>query len=219
MIDLSCVQTRCCEDDIREMVETAIQYGIGHVTTLQTFLPFTKELIEFHPGIHLVGNVSFPSGSDSTSLKVLQAKEMTEMQCDEIDMVINIGKLRSGADDEVEADIHAVVETARPIPVKVIIEVSYLTQPEIIRACELVIKAGGAFVKTGTGWGSRGTTVEDVKLIKSVVGDQVQIKASGGIRDLDTIVEMYRHGARRFGVNLRSGKEILDYCIDTNFTL
>lgn len=219
MIDLSCVQTKCCEDDIKEMVDTAIQYGIGHVTTLQSFLPYTKELIEFHPGIHLVGNVSFPSGSDSTSLKVLQAKEMVELQCDEIDMVINVGMLRSGADDEVEADIHAVVETAKPTPVKVIIEVSYLTEPEIIRACKLVIKAGGSFVKTGTGWGPRGTTIEDVRLIKSIVGDQVQIKASGGIRDLDTLVEMYRQGARRFGVNLKSGKEILDYCIETNFTL
>ena len=135
---------------------------------------------------------------------------MVALGCGEIDMVLNVGLLRSGELAEVAGDIQAVVQAAKPLPVKVIIEVAYLNPDEVKQACELCIAAGAAFVKTGTGWAEKGTTVEDIRLIKSIVGDRIKIKASGGIRDLPTLVEMYRQGARRFGVNLRSGKKILD---------
>jgi deoxyribose-phosphate aldolase len=213
MIDLSCVRTISNKADIEEMVDAARKYGFGQVSVLQCFIPYTKELLQDAPDVHIVGNVSFPSGSDSTSLKVAQAKEMMAARCDEIDMVMNIGKLRSGELEEVEKDVRAVVDTVRPIPVKVIIEVMSLTPEETQQACGICLRAGATFVKTGTGWANRGTTLEDVKLVKSFVGDRIKIKASGGIRDLDMLVQMYKAGARRFGVNLKSGIQIVEECM------
>jgi deoxyribose-phosphate aldolase len=213
MIDLSCVRTVSSQMDIEEMVEIARRYEFGQVSVLQCFIPYTKQLLKDSPHIHVIGNVSFPSGSDSTSLKVVQAKQMIAAGCDEIDMVMNIGKLRSGDLAEVEDDVRAVIETVHPLPVKVIIEIMCLTQLETQRACEICLRAGATFVKTGTGWAERGTTIEDVRLVRSIVGDHIKIKASGGIRDLDTLLEMYKAGARRFGVNLRSGINIVEECL------
>ena len=210
MIDLSCVRTISNKADIEEMVRVARKYGFGQVSVLQCFIPYTRKLLVGAPDIHVVGNVSFPSGSDSTTLKVAQAKEMITAGCDEIDMVMNIGKLRSGDLGEVEADVRAVVETVRPLPIKVIIEIMSLTEEETRQACAICVRSGATFVKTGTGWANRGTTLEDVRLVKSFVGERVKIKASGGIRNLEMLVEMYKAGAGRFGVNLKSGIEIVE---------
>jgi deoxyribose-phosphate aldolase len=210
MIDLSCVRTISSKRDIENMVEAARTYGFGQVSVLQCFIPYTRALLKGAPNVRLVGNVSFPSGSDSTCIKVAQAKEMMAAGCDEIDMVMNIGKLRSAELIEVEADVRAVIVAVHPIPVKVIIEIMYLTPEEARHACTICMRAGAAFVKTGSGWADRGTTVADVRLIKSFVGDRINIKASGGIRSLDTLLGMYKAGARRFGVNLASGIQIVD---------
>ena len=213
MIDLSCVRTTSNKADIVEMVNTARRYGFGQVSVLQCFILYTKELLKDAPGVRVVGNVSFPSGSDSTSFKVLQAKEMLATGCDEIDMVMNIGKLRSGEFEEVESDVRAVVEIVHPTPIKVIIEIMSLTPEETKKACDICLRTGATFVKTGTGWADRATTLEDVNLVKSIVGDRIKIKASGGIRDLDMLVKMYKAGAGRFGVNLKSGINIVEECM------
>jgi deoxyribose-phosphate aldolase len=210
MIDLSCVRTTSSKADIEEMVAAARRFGFGQVSVLQCMIPYTRQLLREAPGVRLVGNVSFPSGSDSTSIKVLQAGELKAAGCDEIDMVINVGLLRSAEDAEVEADVRAVIETVQPIPVKAIIEVMVLTPDEVRRACELCVRAGASFVKTGTGWAQRGTTLDDVRLVKSVVGERAKIKASGGIRNLGTLLQMLEAGATRFGVNLRSGIQIVE---------
>jgi len=219
MIDLSCVRTTSNRQDIEEMVAAAVKYQFGQVSVLQSFIPYTRQLLKGNPSIHVVGNVSFPSGSDSTSLKVVQAKEMMAAGCDEIDMVMNIGMLRSGALAEVEKDVRAVIETVRPLPVKVIIEIMCLSTEEARQACEISVRWGATFVKTGTGWAERGTTLEDVRLVKSFVGDQARIKASGGIRNLDTLLEMYKAGARRFGVNLKSGVKIVEESLQVESAL
>ncbi|HZD55192.1 MAG TPA: deoxyribose-phosphate aldolase [Anaerolineales bacterium] len=213
MIDLSCVRTISSKADIEEMVDAARKYGFGHVSVLQCFIPYTRQLLQNTTGINLVGNVSFPTGSDSTSLKLAQAKEMVASGCNEIDMVMNIGKLRSGELAEVESDVRAVVETMHPLTVKVIIEIMYLTVEETQQACDICLRAGADYIKTGTGWAGRGTTLEDVRLINSLVGDRIKIKASGGIRDPETLAEMYKAGARRFGVNLKSGIKIVEKCL------
>jgi len=213
MIDLSCVRTTSSKVDIEEMVAAARQYGFGQVSVLQCFIPYTRQLLVDAPQVRVVGNVSFPSGSDTTSVKVFQAREMLAAGCDEIDMVINVGKLRSGELIEVEQDVRAVVEAARPLPLKVIIEIMYLTRLEAEQACRICVEAGAAFVKTGTGWAQRGTTLEDVRLIKSLVGERIKIKASGGIRDLAGLADLYQAGARRFGINLKSGIEIVENCL------
>jgi deoxyribose-phosphate aldolase len=213
MIDLSCVRTTSSREDIDEMVDAAKRHGFGHVSVLQCFIPYTRQLLQTAPAVALVGNVSFPSGSDSTSIKVAQAREMLAAGCDEIDMVMNIGRLRSGDLAEVESDVSLVIEAVRPTPVKVIIEMMVLTPDEITTACEICVRAGASFVKTGTGWAERGTTLEDLRLVKSIVGDRIKIKASGGIRRLDTLLAMYEAGARRFGVNLKSGIQIIEEAV------
>jgi deoxyribose-phosphate aldolase len=213
MIDLSCVRTYSDKADIEEMVAAARKYDFGQVSVLQCFIPNTKQLLADRPDIHVVGNVSFPSGSDTTTVKVFQAHEMATAGCDEIDMVINVGKLRSGLIEEVEQDVRAVVQAASPLPVKVIIEIMLLTPAEVQTACRICLDSGAAFVKTGTGWAERGTTLEDVRLVKSIVGKRINIKASGGIRDLDGLIAMYRAGASRFGINLKSGIEIVEKCL------
>ncbi len=213
MIDLSCVRTWSNRADIEEMVNAAITFGFGQVSVLQCYIPFTRQLLDGQEGIRVVGNVSFPSGSDSTAIKVSQAQEMLAAGCDEIDLVMNIGRLKSGELAEVEEDIKAVARVVAPLPLKVIIEIMYLTHQQVEQACRICVESGAAFVKTGTGWANRGTTVEDVKLVKSFVGDRINIKASGGIRDLSMLLEMYHAGARRFGVNLKSGIEIVQQAI------
>jgi deoxyribose-phosphate aldolase len=210
MIDLSCVRTTSSREDIEAMVAAAARYRFGHVSVLQCYIPFTRQLLREAPGVGLVGNVSFPSGSDATSIKVAQAREMVAAGCDEIDMVMNIGMLRSGETSAVEADVQAVMQAVRPIPMKVIIEMMVLTPDEIKQACGICVRAGASFLKTGTGWADRGTTLEDVRLVGSIVGDRIKIKASGGIRRLDTLMAMYEAGASRFGINLQSGIQIVD---------
>jgi len=213
MIDLSCVRTWSTQADIEEMVKAARTYGFGQVSVLQCSIPYTKQLLQGSEGIRVVGNVSFPSGSDSTSVKVFQALEMINAGCDEIDMVMNISRLCSGQLEEVEADVQAVAKVVHPLPLKVIIEIMYLTPLQVEQACRICVRSGAAFVKTGTGWADRGTTLEDVRLVKSFVGDRIKIKASGGIRNLAMLMEMYQAGACRFGVNLKSGIEIVQEAI------
>ena len=213
MIDLSCVRTYSSRQDILELVENAKKFNFGQVSVMQCFLPLTKELVRDFPQIHIIGNVSFPSGSDSTNVKVFQTRELVAAGCDEVDVVLNVAYLRSGMDAEAAEDVKAVIAAAGGLPVKVIIEVSYLTPAEVERACHICVDCGATFVKTGTGWAEKGTTVEDIKLIRSIVGDRIKITSSGGIRNLDTLLEMYKHGARRFGVNLKSGLAIVEECL------
>ena len=122
---------------------------------------------------------------------------------------MNVGLLLSRRYDDVLADIQSVVDSAGAVPVKVIIEAHYLGDDQILRAAELCVKAGAAFVKTSTGWAPTGATPHNIALIKSVVGEKAQVKAAGGIRDLAGLVELYRSGARRFGISLASGTKIL----------
>lgn len=213
MIDLSCVRTNSNQTDIEHLVDAAIKYRFGQVSVLQCFVPLTRSLLVNHTEINIVGNVSFPSGSDSTSIKVAQAKELADQGCDEIDMVMNIGKLRSADYKFVAQDVRAVILAVHPLPVKVIIEIMYLDQKEVEQACEICLKTGATFIKTGTGWADRGTSVADVRSIKSLVNNQIRIKASGGIRDLATLMSMYKEGASRFGVNLQSGIHIIEEAI------
>lgn len=212
MIELSAVQARDDEDRIRSLAEKARRYRCIIATTLPGFTPNLKELLEDVPDVGVGGNVGFPSGGVSRSIKVAEAKELIRMGCGELDMVIHIGMLRSGRHQYVEDEIKSVVDAAGKVPVKVILECHYLSDDEIRRGCELCVKAGAAFIKTGTGWAPTGASLENIALIKSCVGDAISIKASGGIRDLETVVEMYRRGARRFGIGLGWEAKIFEQC-------
>jgi deoxyribose-phosphate aldolase len=153
--------------------------------------------------------IGFPHGSHLTATKVFEAERALEDGATELDMVINIGWLRSGMDAEVEADIRAVVEAAsgRAI-VKVILENAYLTKEEIIRGCQAVERAGGDYVKTSTGFAPSGATLEDLRLMRASVSPRVKVKAAGGVRTLDALIEAMDAGADRSGATRTA--EMLD---------
>lgn len=209
MIDLSAVRANDGENTIRELIACAQQYKCHLVTTLPGMTLLAKELLINSPEIGVAGNVGFPSGGQTTTIKVAEAKELIKMGCNELDMVLSIGKLISGKYREVLNDICAVVEAGNGVPIKVIMECHYLSPDEILKACDLCIEAGADYVKTGTGWAPTGATLENITLIKSYVGNAIGIKASGGIRELATLIKMYRLGANRFGIGLRSAINIL----------
>jgi deoxyribose-phosphate aldolase len=212
MIDLSAVRPDTTEAEVRATAEMARDYRCICASTLPGHTPLLVDLLADEPEIGVSGNVSFPSGGATNNMKIAEARELLQMGCDELDVVINIGLLRSGQYGRALGDIKGVVETAGQVPVKAILECHYLSDDEIRRACELCIQAGAAFVKTGTGWAPTGATLENVALIKSFVGDAIGIKASGGIRQLETVKEMYRLGARRFGLGFRTAAPILKRC-------
>jgi deoxyribose-phosphate aldolase len=136
----------------------------------------------------------------TTAMKVQETKSVLDFGVDEIDMTINVGFLLSGMYQETLDDIRAVKQTMGNIPLKVIIECHYLNPDLMCRAAEMVVEGGAQWVKTGTGWAPSGATYENIALLKKAVGNSVQIKAAGGVRNLETIQKMVELGAERFGV-------------------
>lgn len=152
-------------------------------------------------GVEVGTVIGFPHGSTSTRAKVAEARAVLDDGAGELDMVLQIGRLRSGLLAEVEADIVAVVETAGPIPVKVILETALLADSDIVAGCRAAERAGAAFVKTSTGFAGRGASAHDIRLMRQAVDPRVQVKASGGIRDLDTLLQFWKLGATRIGTS------------------
>ncbi|MPW24663.1 deoxyribose-phosphate aldolase [Alkalibaculum sp. M08DMB] len=204
MIDVSAVRTDVTLSEIDQLVEVAKKYNCICTFAMPCFTKYLVDKLIDSPNTMVGGVVGFPSGADTSSIKVLTAKEMIATGCKELDMVINVGALKSGKFNIVKDDIKAVVDAAEGIPVKSILEVGYLTDDEIAKGSEIAVEAGVTFVKTGTGWAPKPTTVETIKLIKSVIGDSTQIKAAGGVRDLDTLLKMIDAGCSRFGIGIRS---------------
>ncbi|MCL3781120.1 deoxyribose-phosphate aldolase [Prolixibacteraceae bacterium JC049] len=210
MIDLSCVQASNTIEEIKEVAELAIKYNCICTFALPAHTPMLIDLVKDHPSVLVGGVVGFPDGGATTNGKVAEAKELMEMGVDELDMVINITWLKAQCYDKVLADMKAVVEAAGDTPVKVILECHHLTNEEIVKACELGVEAGVSFVKTGTGWAPTGATYENVSLMKQTVGDACEVKAAGGVRDLETLLEMNKRGTTRFGIGVRTAKQIFE---------
>jgi deoxyribose-phosphate aldolase len=209
MIDVSAVRAPHGEAEIRELVQHSQQYPFAAVHALPCWVPLLKELLAGSTSTRIGAPVGFPSGAHRTEIKLAEAQLLLADGVEEMDLMLNVGMLRSGRQQYVEDEIRAVVQTAGSIPVKVILEVCYLTPDEIKRACESCIRASAAFIKTSTGWAPSGATLEVVTLITSFVGGAIQVKAAGGIRDLDTLLKMHRMGVSRFGINLPASLEIL----------
>ena len=209
MIDISAVRADSTLAEVRRVAEAARKYSFICAFALPCF---TKELVGMlrdREDILVGGVAGFPSGADTTEIKVAAAKQMLSLGVNEIDMVINIGALKSGRYDLVRDDIRSVVE-ACGVPVKSILEVAYLTDDEIRIGSRLAVEAGVAFVKTGTGWANKPTTVETIKLIKSEIGDSARIKAAGGVRELSVLLAMAEAGCSRFGIGLNSAIRIIE---------
>lgn len=212
VIDLSAVRADSDEAEIQALVGLARTYHPFAVFSLPCFTGRLLDLLSDTPDILVGGVVGFPSGGHTSRTKISEAEELIRMGCGELDMVINIGWLRSGRKQDVLADIKAVVAASEGIPVKVILECGYLTREQIDAASLLCVEGGASFVKTGTGWGSTKTSVEDIRAIKAVVGDSIGIKAAGGVGELSTLLQMQEAGAMRFGIGVRSARRIFDEC-------
>lgn len=212
MFDLSAVRANVDLSEVRQLAETCTRFGCICAFVMPCYMAELKTLLAASPQVGLGGVVGFPSGAQTTATKTAEARQQRDLGATELDMVINVGRLRSGCESYVEDDIRAVVDAARGTPVKAIIEAHYLTDEEIVRASRIAVRAGAAFVKTGTGWAPSGATLHNVGLIKSAVGDAAGVKAAGGVRDLSTVLEMVRLGATRFGLGLKSATAILEQC-------
>lgn len=210
MIDISAVRTDVTLEELSRLAETARKYRFICAFAMPCFTPHLIELLRDTPEVAVGGVVGFPSGAEITATKVHIANEMKEIGCGELDMVINVGALKSGEYDLVKEDIKAVVTAAEGLPVKSILEICYLTDEEIRIASQIAVEAGVTYVKTGTGWGPKPTTVDTIRTIRGAIGDGAKIKAAGGVRDLDTLLAMVDAGCDRFGISAASCIKIME---------
>lgn len=214
VIDISAVRAAVEMEEVDRIVDAAKTFKFICAFAMPCFTRTLVEKLADEPDVKVGGVIGFPSGADTTFIKCATAKEMMSMGVDELDMVVNVGALKSGKYDLFRDDIRAVVEAANGMPVKSILEIAYLTDDEIKRGAELAVQAGVTYVKTGTGWGPRPTTVDTIKLIKSTIGDAAYIKAAGGVRTLDDVLNMMDAGCDRFGIGLSSVMNILQEAYD-----
>ena len=199
-IDHTLLKADATMDDIIRIAGEAASYGFASVCVNPCWVPLCRKLLE-GTGVKVCTVVGFPLGASSSTAKAAETAAAVEDGADEIDMVVNIGYLRSGMDDEVLGDIKAVREACRGKVLKVIIEACLLTEEEKIRACRLAEEAGADFVKTSTGFSSGGATVADVALMRKAVGGRLKVKAAGGIRTLADARAMRGAGASRIGAS------------------
>lgn len=199
-IDHSLLRPELDLEFVRDGVELARRYGVASATVRPADVAFAVELLE-GSDVFVSTVVGFPHGSSATETKAFEAERAVELGAREVDMVLNIGRLRSGRADEVREDIAAVVAVAhaKGAIVKVIFENAYLDDAQKELACGLSEEAGAAFVKTSTGFAPGGATIEDLKLMRRCVGPHVQVKAAGGVRTLDALLEVMAVGVTRIG--------------------
>ncbi|MGL5695235.1 MAG: deoxyribose-phosphate aldolase [Peptostreptococcaceae bacterium] len=210
IIDISAVKTNVSMEEIKEMTKFAIDKNLICVFGMPCYIPIISEILKDYPQIKVGGVVGFPSGAEPTKVKVYQTNWAIDNGADEIDMVINVGFLKSKMYSDVYNDIKSVVDAAQDKPVKVILEVGYLTDEEILKGSKIGLEAGAKFIKTGTGWSGIPTTTSHIDIIKKAVGNKAQIKAAGGINNYELLYEMYKMGVSRFGLGMNSITKIFD---------
>ena len=205
-IDHTILKATASSVDVQKLCAEAIEHEFYSVCVNGCYVADAKHLLQ-GTDVKVAAVVGFPLGAMTTAAKVFEAKEAVENGASEIDMVINVAKLKDGEFDYVENEIRQIKEAIGDNVLKVIIETCYLTDEEKVKACELSLAAKADFVKTSTGFGTGGATYEDVKLMKSVVGDNAKVKASGGVRDKETAQKYVDLGAEGLGTS--SGIEIV----------
>ena len=207
-IDHTALKADTSKDQIKKLCEEAKEYKFKAVCVNPTFVEYCSELLKGSE-VNIATVIGFPLGANTSATKAFETSDAIKKGANEVDMVINIGALKDSNYKLVEEDIASVVKAAdKKAIVKVIIETSLLSDEEKKKACELALKAGADFVKTSTGFSTGGATIEDVILMKTIVGDKLQVKASGGVRDLDTAKKMIEAGATRIGTS--SGVKIIE---------
>lgn len=199
-IDHSLLKPEMTRNEVKEGCEIAKKYDVASVCCKPSDVKFCADLLKGTDV--LVGTVvGFPHGSSTTSTKVFETEQAVKDGATEIDMVLNIGLLKSGMNAEVQADIAAVVKAAGGHTVKVILENAYLTDVEKVTGCKLSEAAGAHYVKTSTGYAPTGATLADIKLMKESVSPTVKVKSAGGVRTLDSLLEYMDAGVTRSGAS------------------
>jgi len=199
-IDHTILKATATPKDIVQLCAEAIQFKFYAVCLHGCYIKLAKSELK-NSEVKIVAVIGFPLGAMSSESKIAEAVQCVADGADEIDMVINIGLLKAGQADLVEDEIAAIKKAIGKQVLKVIIETCYLTNEEKKMACRAALNAGADFVKTSTGFGTGGATIEDVTLMKAEVGDKLKIKASGGIRDLKTALEYIELGVSRLGTS------------------
>lgn len=197
-IDHSLLKPEMTRAEVQAGCEIAKKYDVASVCCKPADVPFCVELLK-GTDVEVGTVVGFPHGSSATETKVFETKLAVSQGATEIDMVINIGWMKSGMYAEVQADIEAVVKAAAGKCVKVILENAYLTKEEIAKGSQLVDAAGADYVKTSTGYAPTGATLEDIKIMKDNVSQRVKVKSAGGVRTLDVLLEYLDAGISRTG--------------------
>ena len=199
-IDHTLLAMNATEDQIRKLCNEAKEYHFYSVCVNSGYVPLVASLLK-GSDVKVCSVVGFPLGAMLTSAKAYETEMAIKAGAQEIDMVINVGWLKSNDWDAVKNDINAVFKACGEVPLKVILETCLLTKEEIVKVCTLCKEIGVAFVKTSTGFSVSGATVEDVKLMRETVGEKMGVKASGGIRDRQTAEKMIQAGATRLGAS------------------
>lgn len=201
MIDHTLLKADATKEMVEKLCKEAREYGFAAVCINPSYIKLSKELLK-DSEVKVATVIGFPLGANIKEVKAFEAKNAIENGADEVDMVINIGALKNKDYNLVREDIEAVVDESKDRAiVKVIIETCLLTDEEKVMACKLAKEAGADFVKTSTGFSTGGATVEDVKLMKDTIGDDLRIKASGSVRDYEGAKAMIEAGASRIGAS------------------
>lgn len=199
-IDHTALLPNITENQITQLCNEALLHNFCSVCVNPCYIPLAKNLLQ-NSNVKICTVIGFPLGANQSDVKAFEAKKAIEAGADEIDMVVNIGWVKSGNWQGVKDDITAVFQACQSKTLKVIFETCLLTDDEIIKLCEICSQIGVAFVKTSTGFSTSGATTEVVQLMKKSIYNNVEIKASGGIRDLVTAQKMLQAGATRLGTS------------------
>ncbi len=202
LIDHTLLKPEASRDEIRKLCLEAVRFGFASVVVNPWYVALAAELVRGSP-VKVCTVAGFPLGSSLPQVKIYETEEAIKLGAQEIDMVMNVGALKSGQDEAVESDIRGVAEACHRAGAicKVILETALLTMEEKVRASLACKNAGADFVKTSTGFGPSGATAEDVALMRAVVGSEMGVKAAGGIRSLEDLKRMVGAGATRIGAS------------------
>lgn len=199
-IDHTFLKPEGTKKDIDKLIDEGLEYGFKTICISPAFVEYAKEKIG-NEDLEICTVIGFPSGATTTESKIFEAKDAIDKGADEIDMVINIGKVKERDFDYLVEEINSVKNTCQNRILKVIIETALLDEDEIKFASKAVLEGNADFVKTSTGFSTRGASFRDVEIIKSVIGNQIQIKASGGIRTKEDFLKYLDMGVTRIGAS------------------
>ena len=202
MIDISAVRTQHGKKDIEEIVKYAKEYSFINVHVLPNWISTLAPMIKDVPDVYVGAPCGFPSGGHTTETKLAEARQMIADGVEEMDIVMNVGRFKSGEYDYVLNELKQIIALKKDyMKTKVLIELNCLTDEELPKACEIVMESGADFLKTGTGWVPGNANIERIRTIKKLVGNNVKIKAAGGIGSFEDAQRFLELGASRLGTS------------------